>query len=92
LVKKGQWVAVFWEDIVGVERPWLSSEEALQVTPAPMVTLGVLLSRSKECVVVASTLELSQEDPHVGSVCCIPTGAIQSLIAVPMPQEAKGGR
>lgn len=91
-MKKRRWVAVFWEDIVGVERPWLSFQEALEVAPAPMVTLGLLLHQNKHYLLIASTLELSEEEGQIGSVCCIPRGAVQSIVDVPVPPEIPDGR
>lgn len=91
-MKKRRWVAVFWEDIVGIERPWLSFQEALEVHPAPMVTLGLLLEQTKQHILLASTLELTEGEGQIGSVCCIPRGAVLSVVDVPVPPEVPDGR
>ena len=85
--KKGRWVAVFWEDIVGVERPWLSPEEAEALKPAPMVTLGLLLQKNRHFLTIASTLELTAQEPNIGSVSCIPMGAVQQVVDIPVPRR-----
>jgi hypothetical protein len=90
-VKKGRWVAVFWEDIVGVERPWLTHQETLELTPAPMVTLGVLLHQNKHYITVASTLEIAKDPDHFGSVCCIPRGVVRAMVEVSVPTEVPKG-
>ena len=51
-----------------------------------MVTLGLLLHQNKHYILLASTLELTEDGGQIGSVCCIPKGAVQAVVDVPMPE------
>ena len=71
-------VLIKWQDIIGIERPWLDPEEVLELRPASMVSVGVLLNQNEDFVTLAGTWE-SRDEPPFGNVNCIPRGVIQSL-------------
>ncbi len=79
---------VHWEDIVGLDRPWLSPEEAMELAPAPMCTVGILVHQTDAFVTLASTVETVDDEPQLGSVVCIPTGVVKALWDIPVPKGA----
>lgn len=70
-------VMVTWEDIQGHERPWVDLEEAEELEPILMRTVGFLMAHDHNKVVIASTLS----DPVglAGNVNSIPTGCVMSI-------------
>ena len=80
----GDWLVVYWGDIVGVEDPWITGAEAAALEPARMITAGWLVKDTEDFLVIASTLE-DAEDGHLGNVNCIPKGVIRKI------ETAQGG-
>ena len=80
----GEWLVVHWCDIVCVEEPWITPEEADDLQPAKMITVGWLVKDTEEFLVLASTFE-DAKDPQLGNVNCIPKGVISRI------ETAKGG-
>lgn len=72
------WIIVHWVDIVGVDEPWITEEEAKALQPAQMITAGWQIHETPEYLVLASTLE-DAEEPQLGNVNCIPKGCIKGV-------------
>lgn len=72
------WVAIQWQDIVGVEQPWITPDEAKELKPAKMTTVGMVIKEAQHYLVIASTLEDANE-PLYGNVNCIPRGCIDHI-------------
>lgn len=70
-------VMVTWEDIQGHERPWVDLEEAEELEPILMRTVGFLMAHDHNKVVIASTL--SDPTSLAGNVNSIPTGCVMSI-------------
>jgi hypothetical protein len=80
-------VLVKWKDIISKD-DWLKVSEAEKTHPQLFISVGWLLSRSKECLVMTSCY--SPEDDTVGAVLSIPTGTLVSVKKLPhyaMPKE-----
>ena len=71
------WVQIVWLDITSKSEPWISLDEAVEMEPAMMVTVGCLLEENASFVTIASTLDISEE--LVGDVNCIPRGTILEI-------------
>jgi hypothetical protein len=71
-------VLVHWQDIVSAGDPWISSEEALALKPAKMITAGLILKETNDYIVIASTIEHAG-DPQYGDVNAIPKGCIEHI-------------
>lgn len=84
------WVVVHWLDIVGLEHPWVSAEEASELRPAAMTTVGRLLVEEPGYIVIASTIE-SDGDLQFGNVNCIPRGVIGSIQELGVRHELTPG-
>ena len=69
-------VLVEWEDITGNTEPWLTIEDALDLEPAYMTTLGWLLLEKDEYIILSSTLGSKKEASDIN---CIPRAAIKNL-------------
>ena len=71
-------VMVHWSDITGHDTPWVQPEDVLEMTPASMVTVGVLVKLTEGYLTIAGTWEIGSE-PQYGNVNCIPRGCVVSL-------------
>ena len=69
-------IKVEWEDITGNTEPWLLIEDALELEPARMTTIGWLISDKPDWITVSSTLGTKKE---VSDLNCIPRSAIKNL-------------
>tara|TARA_R110002051_G_C8414103_1_gene450635 strand:- start:39 stop:308 length:270 start_codon:yes stop_codon:yes gene_type:complete len=78
-------VLIEWQDIVGIERPWLDTEEVLELQPSSMVSVGVIVNQNENFVTLAGTWE-SGDERQFGNVTCIPRGVIQSLTELGVSQ------
>lgn len=82
-------VMVHWRDITGHERPWLETDEVLEMQPAPMVSVGVLVDLNENYLTLAGTWETG-DDPQFGNVNCIPRGCVVNLRELSVNQESPG--
>jgi hypothetical protein len=83
-------VMVHWQDITGHERPWLDPEEALEMQPAPMVSVGLLVHLNDDYLTIAGTWETGDEQ-QFGNVNCIPRGAVVNLTELLVKPGEPGG-
>ena len=77
-------VAVTWTDTVGHpdNDAWMSKDEALDMKPAPMTTVGYLLVQTEEYITVASTKSVDDKDDCFGNVNAIPRACITAVVAL----------
>ena len=69
-------VVLEWEDITGNTEPWYTIEDALELEPAHMTTIGWLIADNSDYVIVSSTLGTKKEASDIN---CIPRSAIKSI-------------
>ena len=72
---------ITWLDITNKPDPWISLEEALEMTPAKMQTLGWIIYDSGDHIIIASTIDTLED--MVGDVNCIPKGTILEIVLLP---------
>ena len=77
-------VCVLWLDITSKTEPWICHEEAIEMRPATMRTVGWVLEDNSEYIIIASTVDTSDE--LVGDVNCIPKGVILEIMHLPKNQ------
>jgi hypothetical protein len=65
-----QKMMIKWLDITSQSEPWISLEEARDMKPAAMVSLGWVIKETAEYITIASTVDTEEE--LVGDVNCIP--------------------
>lgn len=65
-------------DIVGTEGPWVTQDEAKELRPALMMTVGRVLSDEPGYLILAGTVEVGG-DQQYGHVHCIPRGVIAGI-------------
>ena len=77
-------VAVTWTDTVGHpdNDAWMSKDEAMDMKPAPMTTVGYLLVQTEEYITVASTKSVDDKDDCFGNVNAIPRACITAVVAL----------
>ena len=77
-------VAVTWTDTVGHpdNDAWMSKDEAMDMKPAPMTTVGYLLVQTEEDITVASTKSVDDKDDCFGNVNAIPRACITAVVAL----------
>ena len=80
---------VEWSDITGHDTPWVEPGEVLEMTPAPMVTVGVVVNLTEDYLTIAGTWE-SGSEPQFGNVNCIPRGCVRNLTELLVPLEGQG--
>tara|TARA_R110000824_G_scaffold195727_1_gene378601 strand:+ start:627 stop:890 length:264 start_codon:yes stop_codon:yes gene_type:complete len=73
---------ITWLDITSKSEPWIHIDEALEMKPAKMQTLGWIIFDNSEYVIIASTLEISED--LAGDVNCIPFGTILEIEKLPL--------
>ena len=69
-------VRVEWEDITGNTEPWLCIDDALELEPARMTTVGWILADRTDSIIIAGSLGDKKE---AGDVNCIPKSVIKTL-------------
>ena len=76
-------VLVHWTDTVGHgDSAWMTSDEAIDVKPCPMVTIGYLLFDSESYIVVAGTRSIDVDDDTFGNVNSIPKCCVTAVTAI----------
>ena len=53
-------VMVEWSDITGHDTPWVEPEDVLEMTPAPMVTVGIVVNLTSEAGMIDPPLKLAR--------------------------------
>ena len=71
------YVKVTWVDTQGMDGPWVSREDVLEMEPIMMVTLGYLIEHDDDCVIVAGTK--SECNTCYGNVNCIPRCCVRCI-------------
>jgi len=70
-------VLIEWYDITGVERPWVPVEEAHELDPVVVQTVGWLYHKDDHVVRIASSKHTDPET--LGNINVIPRGCIVSM-------------
>ncbi len=76
MIKQNTLVFVKWVDIVG-DDSWTPLEAARKVTPHLFISIGWVLTHTKDMLVITSCY--SPKDDTVGSVTSIPSGAVKEI-------------
>ena len=79
-------VMVRWADITGHDSPWIDPADALEMTPARMMTVGVLVNLTDDHLTIAGTWETGDEH-QFGNVNCIPRGCVTRLAELRVPMD-----
>jgi len=69
-----------WLDITSQSEPWMSLDDALEMKPAVMMSVGWIVKETPEYITIASTYDTDEE--LVGDVNCIPRKTIMEIIPV----------
>ena len=80
-------VKVEWEDITGNTEPWYTIEDALELEPAHMTTVGWLISNKDNYITVSSTLGTKKEASDIN---CIPRSVIIKIEEISINENDKG--
>ena len=79
-------VLVHWIDIIGEDHnPWSSLEQAKDMKPEPISTIGKVVEDNDEFMVVASSW--NDQGGLLGNLNCIPKGVVQSVVEVDVETE-----
>ena len=79
-------VLVHWIDIIGDDHnPWSSLEQAKDMKPEPISTIGKVVEDNDEFMVVASSW--NDQGGLLGNLNCIPKGVVQSVVEVDVESE-----
>tara|TARA_Y100001937_G_C6889400_1_gene228348 strand:- start:190 stop:459 length:270 start_codon:yes stop_codon:yes gene_type:complete len=74
-------VLVHWIDIIGDDHnPWSSLEQAKDMKPEPISTIGKVVEDNDEFMVVASSW--NDQGGLLGNLNCIPKGVVQGVLEV----------
>ncbi len=73
---ENQVVQIEWMDITHSDEPWLSVEEAKDLQPAKMTTVGVIIDDRVDSIVIVGSWG---DEGEAGDVNCIPKSVIQSF-------------
>ena len=74
-MKKKVRVEVTWEDATSLD-PWTEMDEARDLETAKCTTIGYLIFKDNERVVIASNVS---EDDEAFGITCIPRGCITKI-------------
>ena len=79
-------VLVHWIDIIGDDHnPWSSLEQAKDMKPEPISTIGKVVEDNDEFMGVASSW--NDQGGLLGNLNCIPKGVVQSVVEVDVETE-----
>ena len=81
------WTLVKWEDTTSVDEAWVTEEEASDLRPLTVVTVGKVLHQTNAYITIAGSVGC--EDGEYGDVTCIPTGCILQIRNFEEPENAK---
>jgi len=77
-------VIVQWSDITGSDGPWSDLEEALDLRPAEITTIGRMVVDQSEYIVIASSWG---DEGELGNLNCIPRPIIKSIKVIGDPPD-----
>ena len=77
-------IIVIWDDTAALDGTWHDSDEALELLPGTMHSVGWVLARTNKHITITSSAEFSGD--LVGDVSCIPLGCIREIQQVLPPQ------
>ena len=70
-------VKITWLDITSQTDPWIDIDDAMEMKPAIMISVGWIVKDNIDFVTLASTVDTEEE--LVGDVNCIPRSTIMSI-------------
>ena len=80
-------VLIQWVDITGADGPWSDLEEAKELKPALMTSIGQVVVDREDSIVIAGTWGSEGE---LGNLNCIPKSAVRGWVEVTEePKEAE---
>ena len=74
-------VIVIWEDTAGLDDTWNDRQEAEELKPGTMSSVGWIIKDEPHYLTLTSSAEFDAD--LVGDVNCIPIGCIQKIIDLP---------
>lgn len=74
---KPELVVVIWEDTAALEETWSDEEDARELKPGIMHSVGWILAQTPKYLTIASSVEFDED--LVGDVNCIPLGCIREI-------------
>ena len=77
MISKQQPVKITWLDITSQTDPWIDIDDAMEMKPAIMISVGWIVKDNIDFVTLASTVDTEEE--LVGDVNCIPRSTIMSI-------------
>ncbi len=70
-------VRITWLDITSQTDPWIDIDDAMEMKPAIMISVGWIVKENIDFVTLASTVDTEEE--LVGDVNCIPRPTIMNI-------------
>jgi hypothetical protein len=67
------WVLIEWLDTTSIQEPWASHQDAMDIRPAVIRTVGAIINSNDDFITVAGSVGTEGE---LGDVNCIPQGCI----------------
>ena len=67
------WVLIEWLDTTNMQEPWSSLQDAMEIRPAVIRTVGAVITSNDDFITVAGAVGTEGE---LGDVNCIPQGCI----------------
>lgn len=83
---KPELVVVIWEDTAALEETWSDEEEARELKPGIMHSVGWILAKTPKYLTITSSVEFDGE--LVGDVNCIPLGCIREIKQIRPHEES----
>ena len=68
-----QWVMVVWHDITGNDQPWMDRDEAEELKPAIIMSVGTVVNETEVFITIAGSMGIEGE---LGNVNCIPKAVV----------------
>ena len=77
-------IAVTWTDTVGHpdNDVWMTCDEAKELKPVDMTSIGYLLVERDDFIVIASTKSVDDDDDCFGNVNAIPRPCVKAVVAL----------
>ena len=74
-------IIIIWEDTAGLDETWNDRQEARDLKPGTMSSVGWIIEDNPHYITITSSAEFDAD--LVGDVNCIPIGCIQKIIDLP---------
>ncbi len=74
-------IIIIWEDTAGLDETWNDRQEARDLRPGTMSSVGWIIEDNPHYITITSSAEFDTD--LVGDVNCIPIGCIQKIINLP---------